>query len=401
MEKLNLFFAKIKEISFWQRIFSWKGIRLLSYDAYEEFKNLENRLNEQKAKAESSGNAITKLQTEKEGLEKQIQFNEKQALKLENQIEILSNKIEDSNEKHRELNRKLSMYESLDEQRLNEYEKKIAQLNQVKQDLDKQRQKIQEEKIKEKEEHFATMKKMWHIHEADVEQTIKMICQKYAINYIENVPFRGNPDNALEICGEYIIFDAKSPANDDLNNFPKYLKLQTDSVKKYANQEDVKKEIFLVVPSNTIQIIPKSAYNMADYNVYIITKDALEPIILSLKKIEEYEFADKLSPEERDNICRVIGKFSHTTKRKIQIDQFFNNQFIELLIRCKNDLPNDILRTVVEFEKAEKLNPPSEKRAKQILTKDLHEKNKAINTEAEMRGIEIPNNFVEVKNPEE
>ncbi len=61
---------------------------------------------------------------------------------------------------------------------------------------------------------------------------------------------------------------------------------------------------------------------MADYNVYIITKDSLEPIIIALKKIEEYEFADKLSPEERDNICRVIGKFAHTTKRKIQIDQF-------------------------------------------------------------------------------
>jgi hypothetical protein len=400
MEKLNLFFTKIKEISFWQRIFSWKAIRLLSYDAYEEFKNLESRFNEQKEKAELSANAITKLQTEKEALEKQIQFNEKQALKLENQIEILTSKTEESNKKQTDLHHKLSRFESIEEQRTKEYEKKIAQLDQVKQDLDKQRQKIHVEKIQENEEHFAAMKKLWHSHETDVQQAIKLIAQKHLVNYVEKVPFKGNPDNALEICGEYIIFDAKSPANDDLNNFPKYLKLQTDSVKKYANQENVKKDIFLVVPSNTIQVISQLVYNMADYNVYIITKDALEPIILSLKKIEEYEFADKLSPEERDNICRVIGKFAHTTKRKIQIDQFFTNQFIELLIRCKNDLPDDILRTVVEFEKAEKLNPPSEKRAKQILTKDLFEKNESINTEAQIRKIEIPLTFTEIKNLE-
>ena len=77
---------------------------------------------------------------------------------------------------------------------------------------------------------------------------------------------------------------------------------------------------------------------MGDYNVFVITIDSLEPIILSLKKIEEYEFAEQLSPEERDNICRIIGKFAHTTKRKIQVDQFFTNQFIELLVKCKNDL---------------------------------------------------------------
>ena len=112
---------------------------------------------------------------------------------------------------------------------------------------------------------------------------------------------------------------------------------------------------------------------------------ALEPIILSLKRIEDYEFVKQLSPEERDNICRVIGKFAHTTKRKIQIDQFFATEFLELLARCKNDLPEDILKQVIEFEKAERLNPPSEKKTKQILTKELQDKHAAINAEAGIR----------------
>ena len=68
-------------------------------------------------------------------------------------------------------------------------------------------------------------------------------------------PFHGNPDNTIEICDEYIIFDAKCPSGDDLTNFPKYIKTQTEIVKKYASQEKVKKDIFLVSSANTIHVI--------------------------------------------------------------------------------------------------------------------------------------------------
>jgi hypothetical protein len=90
-----------------------------------------------------------------------------------------------------------------------------------------------------------------------------------------------------------------------------------------------------------------------------------------LKKIENYEFAEQLTPDERENICRIIGKFSHIAKRKIQIDYFFSYQFLDILSKANIDLPDDILKSVQEFEKAEKLNPPQEKRAKQILTDEL------------------------------
>ena len=112
-------------------------------------------------------------------------------------------------------------------------------------------------------------------HQTTVQQAIKMICQNHFIKYVDHVPFKGSPDNTIEICEEYIIFDAKCPANDDLTNFPRYLKSQTESVQKYANQENVKKDIFLVIPSGTIHAISQLTYNMGDYNVYIITKDSL------------------------------------------------------------------------------------------------------------------------------
>ena len=46
-----------------------------------------------------------------------------------------------------------------------------------------------------------------------------------------------------------------------------------------------------------------------------------------------------------------------------------------------------MLESVIDFEKAERLNPPMEKRNKQILTKDLLEKSVQIKKEIQIREI--------------
>jgi len=268
--------------------------------------------------------------------------------------------------------------------------KSIESTNTLQESLTKEKERLNDERVKETEDRLEKMKSTWSEHEKDVENHLQLICRNHVIKYISQEDFphpRNKPDNSIEIMDQLIVFDAKSPANDDLSNFPKYIKLQTESLKKYAKHDDVKKDLFLVIPSNTLQVINQFTYNIGDYNVYLITKDALEPIILSLKKIEEYEFADKLSPEERDNVCRIIGKFAHTTKRRIQIDQFFAEEFLDTLNKAGTQLPRDILESVIQFENAEKLNPPMEKRKKQILTKDLKDKSEEIKKEIELRNI--------------
>jgi hypothetical protein len=156
---------------------------------------------------------------------------------------------------------------------------------------------------------------------------------------------------------------------------------------KYVKEEGVRREVFLVVPTNTLEQIEQFEYRLADYSVYIISLDSLEPIILALRRIEDYEFAEQLSPEERENICRIIGKFVHLSKRRIQIDGFFAKQFFELVYRSEADLPKEVLDVVIEFEKAEKLNPPIERRAKQISTKELENDANKLNNEADQKGI--------------
>ncbi len=278
-----------------------------------------------------------------------------------------------------------------DEQnRIRDHQKAIEATITLQSSLEKEKERLNDERVQQEKERLEALRETWANHEKDVENHIRLICKNNVITYIEqnDFPYAGRkPDNTIEILDQLIIFDAKSPANDDLKNFPKYIKSQTENLKKYTKHENVKNDIFLVIPSNTLQVIKDVIYNIGDYNVYIISKDALEPIILSLKKIEDYEFADKLSPEDRDNICRIIGKFAHTTKRKIQIEQFFASEFLDILQKSKTLLPTEILKSVIEFENAEKLNPPMEKRKKPILTKDLIDQTNQLKKEIELRNI--------------
>ncbi len=390
MEKLNLFFAQIKDISLWQRLFQWRKIRNLSFDAYEEFRSLQKESEAGRDSIEKLRNRITEISARNENLSQKTRDTEILSARKDAQLEELNGRIREYSGIINELTKKVSSFEASKEDNVKNYNENIARLNQTKDSLEAERKRLNDDRVREAEERLENMKRQWAEHEADVKNSIIRICDINHVNYIEKVPFRGNPDNTIEISGEYIIFDAKSPAGDDLSNFPTYIKTQADNLKKYASQDNVKKSIFLVVPTNTIDKLKQLTYRLGDYDVFVITRDSLEPVILSLKKIEEYDLADKLSPEDRDSICRIIGKFAHTTKRRIQVDQFFQREFIDIVLRSEKDLPEDIQKQVIEFEKSEKLNPPTEKRAKIISIDELQKKSEEIEAESEARKLNLP-----------
>lgn len=339
-------------------------------------------------------------------LEKNIIFKDLSINELEKKVSVFNSKIEEldklrsdkikleerltsiSNERNNLKNENVKLNND-QEKRVSESNKQIEALITLKQSAEHEKQVLNNKRVSEKAKEFEEIKSQWGRHEKDVENCIREICRNNIIKYIGQEDFphpRNKPDNSIEIMDQLIVFDAKSPANNNLDNFPKYIKDQTESLKKYAKHDDVKNDLFLVIPSNTLNVIDQFSYKIGEYNVFVVTKDALEPIILSLKKIEEYEFVDKLSPEERDSVCSVIGKFAHTTKRRIQIDNFFQREFLNTLDKAKK-LPREILESVIEFENAEKLNPPMEKRKKIIYTKELKDQVDEVEKDMEIRNI--------------
>jgi len=340
-------------------------------------------------------------------LEKELSERNTTITNLNKQLEIAAARAEDFDQIKLEkaaINERLSLidrerntlkneniaFQKAEEGRQKEVSKSIASALTLQESLEAEKSRLNDERVQEKEDALKKMKLKWSDHEKDVQNHLQLICRNNVITYVSQEDFphpRNKPDSSIEIMDQLIVFDAKSPANDDLSNFPKYIKNQTENLKKYAKHDNVKNDLFLVIPSNTLEVIDQFHYNIGDYNVYIISKDALEPVVLSLKKIEEYEFADKLSPEDRDNVCRIIGKFAHTTKRRIQVDEFFAREFLDTLSKAGTQLPRDILENVIKFENAEKLNPPMEKRNKKILTKDLKQQVDKLEKEMEMREI--------------
>ncbi len=419
---LHTFLEKIRTINFIQRLFFWKGIK-------NELISAASALSRMDADLQSAKNTVTELNNELSGYRKDISLLRDQKAKLEEAQNGLSEKVLERNNRITELSNQLAtglaQYKNSEAQVLalkTEMAETKESLRQVHQNLNEAREECIQLKIEEevrKKEHSRAMdtfqkwreqlqaernreieerqeaeierlknlKQTWTEHESHVKARMKMLCQKHTIEYVSEFPHRGTPDNAIKLTNEYIVFDAKSPAADDLDNFPLYLKDQAEKAKKYARQEAVKKDIFFIVPSNTLEVIKQTVFTLADYEVYVVSLDVLEPLLLCLQKIETYEFAEQLTPEERENICRIIGRFTHLTKRRIQIDSFFAKQFMEMVLKCDSDLPEEIKTEVAAFEKAEKLNPPSDRRTKTIDNKQLQQDVNQLSLQIESSGV--------------
>ncbi|HJJ46973.1 MAG TPA: hypothetical protein O0X32_01765 [Methanocorpusculum sp.] len=344
------------------RIFSWK--RILR-EAFSALNQLDVSL---RADAESLCNAelhISSLMEQKEELKK---MSLERYTSLKEEYESLTEEVVS-------LREKLSAEESVKELRSLEYERKVEKLNTLIEQMEDDHRLAEEKARVAIEERNRILSTTWHQHEQQVETTLKNYAKRY--DFIrcekEEYPYNGTPDNVFYIGNMYTVFDAKSPKNpEELKNFPTYLKKQAEAMSKYCKNENVRKDAFLVVPVSTLDALDTFIYPLADYTVYVITLEAVLPILHMLKTLEDYEFAEQLSPEDCDKLCRFIGKLSHTTKRKVQIDTYFSHELVGVL-REIDLLPDDFVHDISQYEQRAKLNPPQEKRSKVIAVSDISE----------------------------
>jgi hypothetical protein len=382
MYTLKQFLQEVNSIGFWGRVFGWNRIKRLLVDAMTEMQMLTDMRDQYYRDLEG-----TRRELEQSNM--LLTASQNRTSDVQRDKFVLESQLTELREKVRTMDIELADLKNKDQIRYNESQKSVQALNDFREEVKEERRREREEKQAQELAKLERQRETWNRHELATAERIKAICQKHTIEYIGKVPFKGDPDNTVRICEEYIVFDAKSPAGEDLGNFPTYLRSQAEKAVKYSKQEGVKKDIYFVVPSNTIEHLEQFVYPHADHDVYIIAADAIEPVLLSLQKIEAYEFAEELTPDQRANICRVIGRFAHLAKRRIQIDNFFATQTIELAYACENNLPADIMEQVKEYERSEKLNPPMEKRTKSIPVAEIEKDTQKVQREAEGRGVFI------------
>lgn len=291
--------------------------------------------------------------------------------------EASSKKIKDQDDKFGELRQEkeaigneLAALKEQEPIRTGEHTKIVEQLNIALKNVEKDKEKEQRKKEEKESKRLQLERETWSRHEGNVEKDMRLVCHELQIEYIDKFPLHGTPDNVVKIGDEFVVFDSKSPQGEDLSNFSTYIKSQAESLKKYVKHDEVKKDIYMVVPRNGIEKIKETYIQMGGYRVHIITPEALRPCLIHLKKIEDYEFAEQLSPENRDQLMTVIGRMSHGIKRSVQINQYMATEFFSILNEV-DKIPTEILDGAIKVENSSKLNPPMEKRAKRIKTSDL------------------------------
>lgn len=382
MNTLKQLLQEVNTIGFWSRIFGWSRIKNMIASALAELEVLLDRAARYEADINSLESKLVVAQTELRGKTEVVNGLEKQRIGFDAELIALRDQVS-------RLKQENTILKSEESQRIKERDLAVHNLAKIQEKVQRDQDEFLAAQNRKELSRLERMKATWANHQLSTAERLKSLCQKHTIPYLDKVPFKGEPDNTVMICDEYIVFDAKSPAGDDLTNFPTYLKSQAEKANKYSKQEGVKKDIFFVVPSNTIEHLTQFVYPHADHDVYIISADSLEPVLLNIQKIEEYEFAEELTPDQRVNICRIIGRFAHLAKRRVQVDNYFSTLTIELAYACENHLPPDFMEKVREYERAEKLNPPQEKRIKSIPVVEIEKDTQKVQREAEGRGVII------------
>lgn len=366
MNNVKQFLQEINSISFWRVLFRWNSVKKWVINNLLELQQMLDMSNEKVKSSEEISRNLDRVSIK-------LQASEERVIELQREKDVMQIQASDLREKLRFVESKLVELTSLNERREEQKEKSLIAVGEIKELLVEERERIRLTQEQEQADRYERQRVTWQTHQESVKNKIKLLCENHTVSYVEEVPFSGKPDNTILICDEYVVFDAKSPRGDDLSNFSTYIKREAEDAKKYAKQENVRTEIFFVVPSNTLETLSKGQMQIrfSTHCVYIIPTEALEPIMLSLKKIEEYEFAEQLSPEERENICTLFGRTIHHLKRRVQVDNFLANEALSLTNDLSSKIPAEFQELVEKIERAIKLNPPQDRNGKDITLSKL------------------------------
>lgn len=250
-------------------------------------------------------------------------------------------------EENNHLKKELAKFEAGKSKDKADLERQIEQLDTAKKNFEDERKRIIQEDEQKREEEIAERDRIWAEHEEKVKLALNEICKRteYGFETFDNnnLPegFDGKlkPDFMVEFLGQYMIFDAKTTKSDNLQNYI------TTNVKatatKIKGNNKIYNTVFFVVPTEAIGLLKTLSYYEQGYAFFVISPESLAAIIASFKKIKDYEFAEKMDPEERENIVRVMAELDSHIRARNAADLLLAQHGINILNETEK-LPSDI-----------------------------------------------------------
>lgn len=286
-------------------------------------------------------------------------------IKSDNRIEALTTEND-------QLKKQIAKHDAEHKLQEREFQNRLKSLEAAEQSLKEERQRVMREEEQKRALDRAEWDKMWTEHEVNVIASLTDLCKQPQFNFTNfsntNLPdeFSGSlkPDFMIEFLGQYIIFDAKVSKAESLQTYI------NDTVKRTA--EKVKKNakifpvIFLVVPTNAIAELSHTYYVRDEYSFYIISPEAMAPILWSLKRITHYELAEQMDPQQRENIVNLIADLDYHINWRNAMDIVMTKLGADLLQRVQKLDPQ--ISAEVGQKKLEKKPPvPTASELKRIL----------------------------------
>ncbi len=243
------------------------------------------------------------------------------------------------------LKKQQTRFEAEAGRREKEADDKLGKLEAAKLSLDQERDRVVAAEREMQARLEEQRDRIWADHEKSVIARMTDLCKlpQYAFTSFSNTDlpdgFDGSlkPDFMIEFLDQYVIFDAKKSKSESLQTY--IANTVKTTVTKVKKNPKIASMIFLVVPSEAISELKVHHHVHDGYTLYIISPEALAPILASLKRITAYEFAEGMDPQQRENIVQLVAELDFHINLRNAADLLLTKMGVSLLARAQKTDP--------------------------------------------------------------
>lgn len=262
---------------------------------------------------DSTVREIATLERDLESARDKLSKNEGAGKQMFIELQQVKAKLESTEAEKQQLQKHVTKFETTREQQERENHDMINKLQNAEKALEKERQRVIENEATKRKIAEEERDRLWNDHENDVITTLNDLCKQPQLQFTSfsnsNLPddFDGSlkPDFLIDFLGQYVVFDAKVSKAQNLQTYiDEQVKKTTEKMKK---NDKIYPHVFLVVPTEAISELKKLTFSKDHYTFYVVSREALSPILASLKRISTYELAETLDPQKRENIINMLA----------------------------------------------------------------------------------------------
>lgn len=256
------------------------------------------------------------------------------------------------------LQKSVTRFEASQEQKEQERRDEMNKIQNAERALEKERLRVIQQEEESRARAEQERDRLWNDHENDVITTLVDLCKQPHLQFSSfsnnNLPddFDGSlkPDFLIDFLGQYVVFDAKASKAESLQTYiDGQVKKTAEKMKKNTK---IYPHIFLVVPTQAISELRKLTFSKDHFTFYVVSREALSPILASLKRISTYELAETLDPQKRENIINMLADLATHISYRNAHELILTKMGTETLERVARTDPE--LATEVEQKRLEK-----------------------------------------------